>query len=274
MNQDITLELQERLQILEELRIKTGKKLQHVPEGSLVVSYCKGKPQYYYYKSSSTSADKDPMKGRKGVYITQKNKALITKLAQKDYYQRLNKAILAEEKAIMAYLRNYPDIPADEVYNVLPEARRTFVMPAIETNEMFAEEWSKLEYVEKGFIGDAPELITDRGEQVRSKSEMLIANLLAKRGVPYRYECPLYLSKAGTIHPDFTVLNVRLRKELYWEHLGMMDSPEYAEKAVVRINAYSQEDIFLNDKLIVTMETATTPINMRQVNSIIDTMLK
>jgi len=72
----------------------------------------------------------------------------------------------------------------------------------------------------------APELYTAKGERVRSKSEIIIADSLMRAGVPYRYEFPIILNGYGKIYPDFTVLNVGLRKELYWEHLGMMDDSE------------------------------------------------
>ena len=99
-------------------------------------------------------------------------------------------------------------------------------------------QWCSKEYEGLPFKEDSPELYTDRGERVRSKSEVIIANLMAKENIPYKYECPLYLNGFGTVHPDFTALNVRERKEYYWEHLGMMEDPEYSEKAVRKISAY------------------------------------
>lgn len=70
---------------------------------------------------------------------------------------------------------------------------------------------------------------------------MIIADLLNKEGIPYRYEYPIQLNGVGWIYPDFTVLNVRLRKEYYWEHLGMMDDYSYAEKALQKISSYEQK---------------------------------
>lgn len=68
---------------------------------------------------------------------------------------------------------------------------------------------------------------TARGEKVRSKSEVMIADTLQRFGVPYKYEYPLKLRKF-TAYPDFYCLNLRTRKEYYWEHFGMMDNVEYA----------------------------------------------
>ena len=43
-------------------------------------------------------------------------------------------------------------------------------------------------------------------------------------------------------------------KELYWEHMGMMDNGEYAEKAVRKISAYYQNGIYPGEALILTFE--------------------
>lgn len=104
---------------------------------------------------------------------------------------------------------------------------------------------------------------------MRSKTEILIANALNKHGIPYHYEKPLYLDGYGTIHPDFTVLNVRLRKEFYWEHMGLMDDVDYAEKALQRITAYEKNGYFPGTELILTHETQKYPMDSRLIDKMI-----
>ena len=60
------------------------------------------------------------------------------------------------------------------------------------------------------------EIFTERGEQVRSKSEKIIADSLYRNGIPYRYEHPVYLRGMGVVHPDFICLHVKKRKEILW----------------------------------------------------------
>ncbi|SFH72967.1 hypothetical protein SAMN04487830_106120 [Pseudobutyrivibrio sp. OR37] len=62
---------------------------------------------------------------------------------------------------------------------------------------------------------------------VRSKSEKIIADALEKYNVPYQYEPMLELGY-NTIYPDFVVLNLRTRKTVYWEHLGLVSDIEYS----------------------------------------------
>ena len=44
-----------------------------------------------------------------------------------------------------------------------------------------------------------------KGEKVRSKSEVNIANMLHEKGIPYRYEEELQLRNGKIVSPDFTI---------------------------------------------------------------------
>ena len=65
--------------------------------------------------------------------------------------------------------------------------------------------------------------------------------------------------------PDFNCLNVRLRKEYYWEHLGMMGKEEYADRNVKKIEKYSLAEDFDEAGLILTMETENKPLDTRVI---------
>jgi ATP-dependent exoDNAse (exonuclease V) alpha subunit len=69
---------------------------------------------------------------------------------------------------------------------------------------------------------------TERGELVRSKSELVIANLLHHRDIAYHYEKPLQLPSGQWIHPDFSFADPS-GDTVVWEHLGMMSKREYSE---------------------------------------------
>ena len=63
------------------------------------------------------------------------------------------------------------------------------------------------------------------GYFVRSKSEVIIANMLVQEEVPFVYEEPLFAPDGTMFLPDFTV---KFRGETYyWEHVGRLDLPDY-----------------------------------------------
>lgn len=70
------------------------------------------------------------------------------------------------------------------------------------------------------------------------------------------------------------VLNVKKRKEFYWEHLGMMDDLGYVEKALHKIAVYEQNGICLRENLILTYETSRNPLSQKMVMNRIECYLK
>ena len=72
------------------------------------------------------------------------------------------------------------------------------------------------------------------GNMVRSKSEYIIDMNLYMKGIPFRYEAELVLGDA-VFYPDFTILDPNTMRVFYWEHLGMIDNPEYYKKAFSKL---------------------------------------
>lgn len=71
---------------------------------------------------------------------------------------------------------------------------------------------------------------TARGELVRSKSEVIIADLLDGLGLPYSYEHPCTGPDGTVRYPDFTIDDAETGRRVLIEHLGMMDRPDYVRR--------------------------------------------
>lgn len=235
--QDILYKLTERKKYLQKLILTKEKELNNVPEGNLrIVSNhsVSRKPRYYLRVNP---------KEQNGTYIKETNKDIIYKLAQKDYNNKILNTAYNELNAINKYLSHYPKINAEQVYEHLHQERKKLITPIQITDEEFIKNWESFEYSKKGFENDAPELYTEKNERVRSKSEIIIADSLNRSNIPYRYECPLKLNGGIILHPDFTLLHIKRRENIYWEHLGMMDDPTYAENAIQKISLYLKNGI-------------------------------
>lgn len=68
---------------------------------------------------------------------------------------------------------------------------------------------------------------TSRGEAVRSKSEVIIANALHAAGIDYVYERRLVGADGTPRYPDFTIEDPDTGEVYYWEHLGLLHQPRY-----------------------------------------------
>ena len=206
---------------------------------------------------------------KRDTYVSSKNIGTAIQIATYDYLNDVIKQIDKEIKLIDRSLVLFTSDSPESYYSTLCKGRQNLITPIRLTDEQFVEAWLSEPYEGGSFSLQDPEFYTEKNERVRSKSEILIANAMCRLNVPYKYECPLYLEGLGVIHPDFTALNVKRRKVLYWEHLGKMDDPEYATTNVSRINFYEKNGVFKGDRLILTWETGKTPLDVKLVEQTI-----
>ena len=60
------------------------------------------------------------------------------------------------------------------------------------------------------------------------------------------------------------------KKELYWEHFGMMDDIEYRNNAFIKIQRYEQNGFYQHSSLIWTFETISLPLSTRVIRKMIE----
>ena len=243
-------------------------------DGTIYSKKVHGKYRYYVKTSDDNSAR----------YLGEHDAKLIRNLCTKTYALKLKKAAQKELNQLEGCIRllesardsegkDRADI--DTVYTGLPEGIRQNVSPSMYTDDGYAEKWQSEKYQNrwegKGYLFETP-----RGEKVRSKSEWMIACMLAEAGVPYRYEELIGLHEEFGVHlyPDFTVLNKRTRKIYYWEHFGKMDDPEYVDNSFLpKINDYYNFEYLPGEKLLMTFESKEHPFDTTQVKRLIETFL-
>jgi len=237
------------------------------PEGMLEISYSHGHAQYYW---RSRTCDK---KREKRIYIRKKDRNLAAAFAQRDYDCRLLGELQQRLDAVTRARSVYGTTSPENTIQTFKAEKQSLICPLLLTDSQFVHEWQTQEYKGKPFTEDAPGIYTARGERVRSKSEKIIADTLERRGIPYRYEAPLILQDGVTVYPDFSLLNVRRRKEYIWEHLGMMDNEDYARSAVTKLNSYINSGFFPGEQLILTMESQKTPLGTKTIERMIERYL-
>ena len=88
------------------------------------------------------------------------------------------------------------------------------------------------------------------GNNVRSKSEVIICDLLHASGIKYKYEELLEYGNGKTINPDFTIY-LPNGKKMFWEHVGMLGTEDYDISWSKKMDIY--ENYFPN-QLIKTYE--------------------
>lgn len=247
------------------------------PEGHLRISNNGNKIQYYLRKDSGGSKiskeKKQQEKDKRGTYIRKNQMRFICDLAQKDYNNKIRIPVQKQLKQVEKLLQNYEPNELENIYKNMKWYRKELINPIILSDEMYAEKWINEEYKRKEMKEIQAEILTENGEKVRSKSEKIIADKLKLMGIPYKYECPIYLKDGVCIYPDFTVLNKKKRKIYYWEHCGMMDDSQYCENTLRRIRQYERNGILIGDKLILSSETKKLPLNVKIIEEYIKVYL-
>lgn len=257
-------EMEIRLFELKQAKKKLERRLTGYPEGKLHTTRNKNTWQYRVAKEENPA---------ERVYLSKKKEALIRTLAQKDYDILALREINEEIEVLQKCLLKYHPHQLDSLYEESNEGRRKYLKPLYEPDELFDKKWLEKEYYHMEFSEDAPEYYTQQGERVRSKSEMIIADRLCSKGIPYRYEYPLNLQDGYTVHTDFYCLQRGTRKEIPWEHFGMMDQEEYVITAVKKIESYAKTGYILGRNFLATFETAYSPLNVKTVDAIIEQVL-
>lgn len=250
---------------VDELLSKTDRnlaKLKNLPPLHVQSMRCRGYDQFYEYNQKD--------KTRK--YIKVKELGNYAKIMQRDYEQsvsrklnKIKKELHKAEKALNQV--NLEDVK--QMYDAIPTKARKYVVPAVETDKQFVERWKEEHPGGKNPFPEEGNIYTAGGVMVRSKSEKIIAELLEKYQVPYSYEPMLETANYRTFYPDFVVLNVRKKKTLYWEHLGLVDNEEYAVKNWKKILEYNGAGICLGDNLVVSIESENRPLDSRDIERII-----
>ena len=251
-----------RMEYLNKLNKQICDFLKTSPKGHLKICRSKHNRIQYYVRNT----DDDPGY----IYLRQDQNEIATSIAQRDYYLKMKKAVEAEIASIKSgKFLDSSFITADEMYDHLSEERQKLVTPLTVTSSMFRKQWQTVEYIHKQEYEESTVFTTTRGENVRSKSEYMIAEALNKYDIPYRYEYPVKIGRI-LFHPDFMILRMRDKKEVLWEHLGMIDNPEYSKDAVSRISELNKGGYILGDNLLISMETSNTPLTPTVIYSLIE----
>ena len=94
---------------------------------------------------------------------------------------------------------------------------------------------------------------TKQGIPVRSKSELMIANILEEYQIPYRYEIPFKVGNK-TQYPDFVIKNPFTGANFIWEHFGALNKEEYENRMNQKMRHYLTNGYAPFQNLIYTFE--------------------
>ncbi|MCR5417067.1 MAG: hypothetical protein K6E79_09750 [Pseudobutyrivibrio sp.] len=248
--------------LLEEIISSKKNNIKNAPNGKLhIVPHKKG-VQYYIRTDASDKS---------GKYLKKDNVELAYRIAQREYDELVLESAQKELVVLNRMIDNYPDRNSsfENVYENISYRKKALVKTKYDSDDDYINKWKSQEYERVNYYNDNQIYDNGSGICMRSKSELLISKTLDDMEIPYLYEKPLLLG-TKTVIPDFTILDVKNRREIYLEHLGMMDNNEYIRKNLKKIKLYQDNHYYIGDRLLVTYETNNNPIDLNYIRSMLN----
>ena len=258
--------LEEQLFILEQLIVQASASLSVKPPGHLTIQKCGPYPQYFYRSAP----------GEKRQYIRKNNSSFAQILAQKEYEEAFMKIALQQKEELLRLLSQEGTRSASVLYHaladpfeILSDERKSLIHPYVLPDDLFVQSFLQTSYERLGFAPDAPLLLTENGERVRSKTEKIMADYVKNAKIAYLYELPQKLSRIGIVHPDLTLLDLQERVTVLVEHFGMMQDPVYAAKAMTKMECYIHDGFFPGERLLTTFEGGNHVFDLQAFKTLI-----
>ena len=245
--------------IMEAMRISES-----YPDGRLRVSQTEKRVRYYQVLQKGDSS---------GSYITREKRDIIKILAQKDYTGRFLSEARRELSSLEKCIDLLEESDSDLTYTLLPDTRKQWVEPYLQTDEIYARHWQEQVFKTNGYATEAKIYETQKGEKVRSKSEAIIADILYGLRIPYRYEQALMLRDKTIRYPDFTLLKVKTRDVIYLEHFGLLDDEQYRAGCLNKLDEYRSNGIYPGKNLLITYESKENPLDIGGTRKMLKTIL-
>ena len=211
---------------------------------------------------------------------------LVATFARKEYLRKALAVIDHDVRTLERAVRRYKRFDPEEVVGSLSSAYRdlpldAFYHPLVDTVALSLDAtdeqriashaaWGAEAPGPSDYLPEGRTLRTSRGERMRSKAEVLIAETLYSYGIPFRYEQELEAGGA-TFHPDFTFEGAG-GKEFYLEFCGMMDDPAYVEGHKRKRSAYEAAGIAEWDNIIYLYASGNST-DMMYVDSVVRTLV-
>ena len=257
---EILNQMSKRTELLKQAIRRAEKEIGSFPDGRLRISMNRGCPRYYQVTDGNDHS---------GEYISKGDMALVRRLAQKDYNSDFIKIARTELGRLEKSIKQLSADNVNAVYDDLSEHRRKLIRPYILTDALYAEAWLRQPFKTNPYKPEEKTCDTNRGDKVRTKSEGFLANMFYDLGIPYRYEEGIRMASGNMRYPDFTLLKLKTKEEIYFEHLGRLDLASYRADNFIKMDEYRASGIYLGKNLLVSYEIGESPLDLKGIRKML-----
>lgn len=274
-------ELEKVVRNLQEIEENYTAELKSCPSGSLLCNQNKGIPRFYH------SFNDEEGRWRR-IYLCAGD-PMIEILACKEYLRLSLPNIRKNIELLKQMLTRYYSLdPADIIaaskraYRLLEEnsffsnKHENALWETVENLEMLTddliryrceehEEWAKGDYPRNPYPFRGLHM-TDFGLRVRSRGEIVIAEVAHSLGIPFRYDQLITMEDGSSISPDFSFED-KYNEEFYIEYCGMMDDSGYVRNHLIKRSRYERNGIneWNNIRYIYSKDDSLNAVEIKHI---------
>ena len=248
------------------LKRQYRRKLTEMPEGYLELKSSNGKDYYSHIVNG---------KHRYLGSTKPENQDEIERYKIKRYLEEAMKLIDHNCRVMEEFLKKYTPIEPDRIISMLP---RTYSLDT-EKEYQFADSNNEYDWTDMRVWAESPyerntkfpqrcRFRTIKGDLVRSKSEVIIADMLQLKGIDYHYEERLFLGNR-MLAPDFTIAVKSEKRFKRLEHFGMVGEEWYLNDCLEKIACYLKNGYMPFRDVIFTFDNPDGSIDAQQLDWII-----
>lgn len=231
----------------------------------------------YRRKEGKTYYQRQTPEGRK--YLGTGENEIVKSIKKAKYISCELDMINADIKLLTKLLKDYRMISDEAIDRQLPKVYRLQSLDYYENLPDAGKEWMRRKEAEKAEYGPwHPEGLihtVSNGIKVRTKSEMAIAEILLRNGIPFVYELPHVLKNGKIVHTDFTILStIDYKTEILLEHEGSMADPGYRDKHAWRVENYYLSGYVPNVNIFFTYDGMNGSVDGESIQRIVDGWLR
>ena len=255
-------------------------RLSKLPKGTLVIHRNSSKkPSFkWYLREQDNCTGKYSRK-----YIPKKDRTYAAALAERTILTHRLIDVKKKHEAIKSFLKRYPTISQAHLLLEKSPGFQELLLSTPADIPAALLEWQNYPYESNQLFPENKNIRTLRGEMVRSKAEAMIANVLFRRGIVYRYDCALHLGNT-VIFPDFILIrpgasipspsyvlsDKDVNRILVIEHNGLMDKQKYVNHVKYKSGLYYDFGFIPSKNLIMTFETEAFPFDLNYFTKELD----
>lgn len=241
--------------------------LKKYPEG-ILKRYCDHKNGKEYPAFRVYSKKNHSVKG-----ITKDRKAICL-YAEKDFLQKKEQLIDYNLEVVDSFMFPLEDLSVENIISkmnpdflpyLFAEKYMQYDLPANPEAANRIVAWMRIPCPPSDYRQEELKHLTTAGFKVRSKSEVVLTEKLKELRLPFKYECPIYLSGRQFL-PDFTVMRAD-GKFVFMEHCGLMTEEQYASNFWWKMKEYANHGICLWDNLILTFDNKDGSIDVKLIEA-------